>query len=146
MPPIAFAFGAMLAFTMLGLLHKQADRSRCEPKHINVLLFFCSTILASAALLARGQAFAAPSTVWSIALPSGFCAAIAILLFQIGVRYGKIATSWLIMNLSASVPVIASLLVYGEAITGRKAMALVAMLAALVLLWLERREQERSNS
>jgi drug/metabolite transporter (DMT)-like permease len=142
MPPLAFAFGAMLAFATLGLLHKQADRSRCEPKQINILLFFCSSLLASFALLARNQPFAAPPAVWSIAIPSGFCAAVAILLFQIGIRHGKISSSWLIMNLSASVPVVASLLIYGEVISPRKAIALAAMLAALILLWLERRRQE----
>jgi hypothetical protein len=38
-PAIVFAFGAMTAFGILGLLHKQADLSDCRPRQINLLLF-----------------------------------------------------------------------------------------------------------
>jgi EamA domain-containing membrane protein RarD len=146
MPPITYAFGAMIAFMMLGTLHKAADRAGCRPSQVNLLLFAWSTLLSFAALLAKGGSPAMPAQVWYIAIPSGICAATAILLFQIGVRHGKIATSWLIVNLSAGVPVIASLLIYGEQVSARKAVALVTMVAALVLLWLDKRQKEAAAS
>ena len=145
MPPISFAFGAMIAFMVLGTLHKAAERLGCRPRQVNLLLFAWSTLFSCTALALRADSFSMPSTVWKIALPSGICAATAILLFQVGVRYGKIATSWLIVNLSAGVPVLASLFLYGEKINERKAIALVTMVAALILLWLEKRQQEEEE-
>ena len=90
MPPITYAFGAMIAFMLLGTLHKAADRANCRPQQINLLLFAWSTLLSFAALQFRGESASMPATVWYIAIPSGTGAATAILLFQIGVRYGKI--------------------------------------------------------
>lgn len=146
MPPIGYAFGAMIAFMMLGTLHKVADRLKCRPQQINLLLFAWSTLLSFTALYFRAESLSIPAEVWTIALPSGVCAATAILLFQIGIRYGKIATSWLIVNLSAGVPVLVSLFLYGEKIEGKKTLALVAMVAALILLWIERRKQEDGSA
>lgn len=146
MPPITYAFGAMIAFMLLGTLHKAADRANCRPQQINLLLFGWSTLLSFAALLFRGESAEMPATVWYIAIPSGAGAATAILLFQIGVRYGKIATSWLIVNLSAGVPVIASLVIYGEQVSSRKAVALVTMVAALVLLWRDKLAKEEQKA
>ncbi len=97
-------------------------------------------------LLARGESLAVPRNVWAIALPSGICAATAILLFQIGVRVGKIATSWLIINLSAAIPILISLILYREKVGAKQLVALAAMLAALILLWLERKQTEEANS
>ena len=145
-PAILFAFGAMSAYVVLGLLHKQADRAGCRPRQINILLFAFSAIFSAASLTARGQSLAVPANVWAIALPSGVCAATAILLFQIGVRYGKISTSWLIINLSAAIPILVSVLWYREKVGAKQAVALLAMLAALILLWLERKQAERTAS
>jgi EamA domain-containing membrane protein RarD len=144
-PAIVFAFGAMTAFAILGLLHKQADRSHCRPRQINLLLFGWSAVFAAFSLLVRGHSLAAvPPKVWAIAIPSGISAATAILLFQIGVRYGKISASWLIVNLSSGIPILISILVYREKVGMKQAIALVAMFLSLVLLWLERRRAEKS--
>jgi EamA domain-containing membrane protein RarD len=146
-PAIVFAFGAMTAFAVLGLLHKQADRSRCRPRQINVLLFAWSALFAACSLFLRGQSLVAvPVKVWAIAIPSGVCAATAILLFQIGVRYGKIAASWLIVNLSSGIPILISILVYRETVGVKQGIALLAMFVSLVLLWLERRQSEKVAS
>lgn len=141
-PAIIFAFGAMTAFGILGLLHKQADRSHCRPRQINLLLFAWSALFSACSLFLRGQHLAVPAKVWAIAIPSGVCAATAILLFQIGVRYGRIAASWLIVNLSAGIPIVISILIYKEKVGAKQAIALVAMLLSIFLLWLERRHME----
>ena len=145
-PAILLAFGAMAAYVVLGLLHKQADRAGCRPKQINILLFGWSALFSVILLLARGESLAVPGNVWAIALPSGVCAATAILLFQIGVREGKISTSWLIINLSSAIPILISLVLYREKVGPKQLLALVAMLAALILLWLERKQSEKAAS
>jgi EamA domain-containing membrane protein RarD len=145
-PAIVFAFGAMTAFGILGLLHKQADLSNCRPRQINVLLFAWSALFSACSLLVRGQHLEVPHKVWAIAIPSGISAATAILLFQIGVRYGRIAASWLIVNLSAAVPILISIFIYREKVGPKQALALVAMLLSIFLLWLERRQAERTAS
>ncbi len=136
----------MAAYVVLGLLHKQADRAGCRPKQINILLFGWSALFSVILLMARGESVAVPLNVWVIALPSGVCAATAILLFQIGVREGKIATSWLIINLSAAIPILISLILYREKVGAKQLVAVTAMFAALILLWLERKQAEKGTA
>ena len=142
-PAILFAFGAMAAYVVLGLLHKKADRAGCRPTQINLLLFGFSAIFSLLLLIKRGESLVVPGNVWAIAAPSGACAATAILLFQIGVRVGKIATSWLIINLSGAIPILISLVLYKEKVGAKQFVALAAMFAALILLWLERKQSEK---
>jgi len=84
-----------------------------------------------------------PATVIGIALPFGAFAALAGVAFQTGIRYGKLATSWLIINFSAAVPAVASILIYRERISGRHALALALMAGSIVLLWKDKKEDER---
>ncbi len=135
----------MSAFAILGILHKKADRAGCRPNQINILLFAFSAMFSLVSLVIHGQGISVPVNVWAIALPSGACAATAILLFQIGVRQGKIATSWLIVNLSAAIPILASITLYREKVGLKQLVAVLAMFAALVLLWLERKKVEEAS-
>lgn len=139
MPPLAYAFVSMAMIVVLGLLHKYADRQRCRPEQINLLLFAWSALFGFASLLGAGQSPIVPMEVWKVALPCGVFAATAVLLFQIGVRQGLIASSWLVINLSAAIPVVVSVAWYGEKVSSRQALAMVAMMAALILLWWDRR-------
>jgi len=129
----------MAMIVVLGLLHKHADRRDCRPEQINLLLFGWSALLGLVSLAGAGESPVAPLQVWQVALPCGIFAATAVLMFQIGVRRGLIATSWLVINLSAAIPVAVSVAWYGERVSSRQALALVAMIAALILLWLDRR-------
>jgi drug/metabolite transporter (DMT)-like permease len=144
-PAILFAFGAMSAYVVLGLLHKLADRAGCRPNQINILLFGWSAVFSLVSLLVGGQGISVPLNVWAIALPSGACAATAILLFQIGVREGKIATSWLIINLSGAIPILISIILYREKVGLKQLVALLAMVASLILMWLERKQTEAAS-
>ncbi|MBV6433318.1 MAG: hypothetical protein IANPNBLG_03496 [Bryobacteraceae bacterium] len=139
---ILFAFGAMGCYVVLGLLHKAADKANCRPAQINIFLFGWSALFALFAMIAAGHYPAPPAAVWRIAIPSGACGATAIFLFQTGVRRGKIATSWLIINLSAAIPVFISIFFYGEHVSPGKLGALAAMLVSLILLWVEKRTRE----
>jgi EamA domain-containing membrane protein RarD len=80
------------------------------------------------------------STVVVIAVPFGAAAAAALWLFQRGLRYGRIATSWLVINLSAAVPTVLSVVVYHEPLNQRKALVLLLIVVSLVLLWWDRKQ------
>jgi drug/metabolite transporter (DMT)-like permease len=78
------------------------------------------------------------------------CASVAILAFQKGIRFGKISTSWLIINLSTAVPTILSIVCYGEHVGFRRALALGAIVLSLFFLWKDKEveiaENERDQS
>jgi len=138
-----FMFGGLLAFSMMGVLHKLAEVWDCRPRMINVLLFAWSTaFICGYVALSPGVDSHIPLNVATIATPSGLGAAIAILSFQSGIQYGKIATSWLIINLSTGLPTAASILLYGEKVDARKSIALVCMLGSMLLLWKDKKDQE----
>lgn len=84
-----------------------------------------------------------PLTVIEIALPFGAVAALAGVAFQAGIHYGKLATSWLIINFSAAVPALASILIYHERISRRHSLALLLMAISVVLLWKDKLADER---
>lgn len=141
-----YLMGTLGCYTMLGILHKMADTRHCRPVVINFLLFGWSALFAYA-LLARqlGPAPAIPWEVWRIAVPSAACAALAVLTFQIGIRHGSLATSWLMLSLSYGIPTLISLWVFGERLNPRKGLALVAILVAMLLVWKDKTLQERGR-
>lgn len=84
-----------------------------------------------------------PAIVFGVALPFGALGALAGVALQAGIRYGKLATSWLIINLSAAVPTIGSVLFYRESISGRHVLALCLMVVSVFLLWKDKQEGQR---
>ncbi len=73
-----------------------------------------------------------------VAVFCGACAGIAILTFQVGIRYGRISTSWLVINLSTIVPAILSLVIYREwqaGIKWQQIAGLMLVLCSVILLW-----------
>ena len=59
-----------------------------------------------------------------------------------GIRYGKISTSWLIINLSAAIPAVGSVLLYHEPISTRKITILVLAVISVLLLWKDKQDDE----
>jgi drug/metabolite transporter (DMT)-like permease len=108
-----------------------------------VLLSFWAAGIAFVAAFFFNPPVLAPATVIQIALPFGAVAALAGVAFQAGIRYGKISTSWLIINFSAAVPTLASILIYHEKIILRHSLALVLMAASVVLLWKDKQQDQR---
>jgi hypothetical protein len=140
----AFVILALLSLAGLGIGHKVADFQRCKPSAINVMLFFwAAAVLWSYTLLKTVGSgvslfppFTAAAVAWAVGC--GLCASIAILTFQIGVRYGRISTSWLVINLSTIIPAVLSLVVYQEwkmQIHWQQPAALLLVLASVLLLW-----------
>jgi len=132
------------SFSLLGVFSKIADLKRCRPTALWVMLGFWAAGMSLLAARLFGPPLArTPATVIQIALPFGAVAAVAGVAFQTGIRYGKLATSWLIINFSAAVPTLASILIYRERIHARHALALALMGISVLLLWKDRQEDER---
>ena len=129
----------------LGVLHKVADHQKCRPAAVNLLLFLVAAVLSSLfCVTSLGvTAFVVPVSALIGGVVCGVLASLAVLIFQHGVRLGKISTSWLIIQLSASVPTVLSIVFYHEAVGLKKACSLVLAVLSLILLWVDRRREER---
>jgi drug/metabolite transporter (DMT)-like permease len=140
-----FMFLGLLSFGLLGVFHKLADVKEASPKAITAVLYLASLVFVLITLIAtqKGTPFTGDGRILAIGLPFGLFAGIAILAFQAGIRHGDITTSWLVINLSSAIPTVASILIYKEAVTPTKAVALILIPIAILLLWKERRESDR---
>jgi len=140
-----FMFLGLLSFGLLGVFHKLADVREASPKAITAVLYLASLVFVLVTLVAtqKGTPLVGDGRILAIGLPFGLFAGIAILAFQAGIRHGDITTSWLVINLSSAIPTVASILVYKEAVTPTKAIALILIPIAILLLWKERRESDR---
>lgn len=137
------ALVSMISFGLLGIFHKLADRQKCTPFMITVVLFTTSTfIMAIWVLLFKNAQFVPPREVVTVAIPFGLTTVISLWVFQYGIRFGKITTSWVIINLSAAVPTVASTVMYDEPLGVRKLMILVLIAGAILLLWKDRQLDE----
>jgi drug/metabolite transporter (DMT)-like permease len=139
---------AVVSLGLLGVFHKVADHRRCKPEAINFVLFLAAAIGMFAVSTWRFGAESVlhvPAVAWVTALVCGFLAAFATLNFQHGIRLGKISTSWLVINLSTALPTVLSIVIYHESVSPRRALGLALAVVALVILWLERAQEERAT-
>lgn len=141
-----FMIAALVCYGMLGVFAKAADDRGCRPCSLYMLLFFwaCFLVCGFVVFSAHGH-FAVPFKVYRIALPFGIVAAVAGLAFQTGIHYGKISTSWLIINLSAIVPAILSIVIYHERLTLRIVVVLLLTGLSIYLLWQDKKAEERQR-
>jgi drug/metabolite transporter (DMT)-like permease len=138
-PGYWFMFGALLSFAGMGVVHKLGDKLHANPINIALLTMaagFVVTLIRSG--LSGPGLHNIPPHIAFVAIPFGISAAIALWLFQKGLRHGHIVTSWLIINLSTAIPTVLSIVVYHEALNPRKLFTLVLIAASLVLLWWDR--------
>lgn len=149
MTPYLYLAGAALSVGMLGVFHKVADHCECRPEAINLFLFLFAGLLMATWSVSRAgfsQLIFLPQVALLTAATCGLLASLAILFFQRGIRYGKISTSWLVINLSTILPSVLSIVLYREAVSPRRALALGLSLVALTLLWFDRRRQEAGEA
>ena len=92
-----------------------------------------------------GKGYVVPVKVFCLAFVCGSIALCAFWAFQEGLKHGKIATSWLIINLSAAIPTVGSVLIYHEPINLKKIGILGLIFIAIVLVWLDRLEDLRQR-
>jgi drug/metabolite transporter (DMT)-like permease len=121
---------------------KFADLKRCRPAPLCAVMYAWAMAAASVFALETGRGPRAPAGVYGIAVLFGVSAVIGALALQNGIRYGKISTSWLIINLSAALPAAGSVLVYHEQVSPRKALALVLVAISVFLLWLDKNRDQ----
>jgi drug/metabolite transporter (DMT)-like permease len=142
-----FMLFGLLSFAAMGIIHKLGDRYACNALHIALFTMATSCVLSllNAALWQRESLLSWNATVVLIAFPFGASAGIALWLFQRGLRYGRIATSWLLINLSSAVPTALSVIVYREPLTLKKASVLLLIVVSLLLLWWDRKQDREKG-
>jgi drug/metabolite transporter (DMT)-like permease len=145
MPQLYLLLG-VVSFGILGVLHKVSDHRGCRPEGVNLILFFGAAVsMLGISLWRTGtNVMHVPAIAWATAITCGFLASVAILTFQHGIRFGRISTSWLLINLSLAVPTALSILIYHESVSLRRGLGLLLAVTALVILWLERVREERA--
>jgi len=135
----------VFCFFGLGVLHKVADFQKCRPLAINAFLFLWAGLLITAYTFSLGSSFSVPYAIGGVATLCGLLASVAILCFQTGIRYGRISTSWLVINLSTVVPTVLSIVYYGEHVGVRRGVALAAIALSLLFLWKDKQIESRQK-
>jgi drug/metabolite transporter (DMT)-like permease len=135
-------FWSLFSYGVLGICHKLAERKRCRPQPLSAMLMLGGCLGMNAFLLS-GRGYAVPFKVFCLAFVCGSIALSALWAFQEGLKHGKIATSWLIINLSAAIPTIGSIVIYHEPVSLKKIGILGLIAIAIVLVWLDRLEDMR---
>jgi len=150
MIPIAYLFmaGGLISFAGMGVIHKLGDRKGAHPLGLSLIAVGVASAASFLyAVFFQGNAFQTmPKIAMLIAIPFGASAAMGLWFFQKGLRYGRIATSWLLINLSAGVPTVLSMIFYREPLTLKKAAVFMLVIASLLLLWWNRRDQLEQRS
>lgn len=142
-----YMIGALLCFAGMGITHKLGERSKADPLNIALITMAsaCLVTLIRATINSPDWYAHFPLRVGLLAVPFGISAAVALWLFQKGLRHGHIVTSWLIINLSTAIPTVLSVVVYHEPLSTRKVLTLVLIVASLLLLWWDRKTAAESH-
>ena len=133
---------AIVGYGLLGIFHKLADHPSCRPKLIAIILLFFGAVLSTlytGTLDKVGLTF--PTTLIWIGLLGGVFSSLALASFQTGLKFGKISTSWLVLNLSMSIPIMLSIVAYGEKLTIAKGVGLLMVLIAILALWWDKKKE-----
>jgi drug/metabolite transporter (DMT)-like permease len=142
-----FLIGSLVGFSLLGILHKVADHPSCRPRMITMLLLIWAAALTAGYTLAfDARGLRMPASVLAMGSAAGAAASLALFAFQASLRHGKISTSWLVLNLCIAVPILISIIAYGEALTAGKAVGVAMVFIAIVLMWWDKRiDQSRAT-
>ena len=135
-------FWSLFSYGLLGVCHKLAERRHCRPQPLAGMLMLAGCIGMNVFVI-LGSGYVVPARVLLLALICGSIALCALWTFQEGLKHGKIATSWLIINLSAAIPTVGSILIYREPVNLKKIGILGLIVVAIVLVWLDRLEDLR---
>jgi drug/metabolite transporter (DMT)-like permease len=143
----SFAVVALLSFACLGILSKLADRRGCAPLATTTVVFAASSLFMSVQVaFVQKSTFVPPARVLAIALAFGIASVLASWFFLRAIQFGKITTSWVVINLSAAPPTIASTVLYNETLGVRKVAVLLLAGAAILLLWKDMQEEARAQA
>ena len=113
---------AHVLWLSIGIFAKFADLRGCKPGTVYTPLAYGWCVLfGTLFVLLRRADFDVPIAVYVIALPFGVASVIGGIVFLAGVRFQeKISTSWLIINLSAAIPAVGSIVFYHEHVSPQR--------------------------
>jgi drug/metabolite transporter (DMT)-like permease len=138
---------SLTCFGAIGLLVKFATLRGCRPGAVYSWAYaWCVAFSATFVMWFRGGEFHIPPAVYAVAVPFGIMNAIGGIVFMAGVRFGKISTSWLIINLSAAIPAVGSVVLYHEPVNAKKMAVLALAAVAVLLLWKDKQEDEKRRA
>jgi len=145
---MSFCFLGAISFGLLGSALKAAERRKANAAGLVVSAYAWPALLMLVRTLLLKPGGHVPTKVYVIAVIFGICAAVASLAFQVSISIGKVTVGWLMMNLSAGVPVVVSIRMYHERLTGLKLIALGLVLVSIFFLsWgqvIEKRDSARN--
>ena len=129
---------ALVSLGFLGIFHKLGDFKKCRPDAVTVGMFFWAMILMSIfVFVVKGPDLvrSTPGTLVALAGACGACASVAVFTFQKGLRFGNIATSWVVINLSTAIPTVLSVVIYQEPVHWITIEGFALILMSVFLLW-----------
>ena len=133
---LLFCFLGAISFGLLGSTLKAAERRNANAAGLVIASYAWPALIMLGRSMTLTTAGHIPAKVFVIAVIFGTCAAIASLAFQVSISVGKVTVGWLMMNLSAGVPVIVSIWMYHERLTALKLAAFgLAVVSILLLFW-----------
>jgi len=132
---LLFCFLGALSFGLLGTALKAAERRNANASGLVVAAYAWPALVMLIRTLLLKPSGHVPGKVFLIAVIFGSCAAAASWAFQVSIRLGKVTVGWLMMNLSAGVPVVVSIWMYREQLTSLKVIAFVLALVSLFFLF-----------
>jgi drug/metabolite transporter (DMT)-like permease len=140
---LLFCFVGAVSFGLLACVSKVAERERCNASALVSSLLAWATLLMLVRSLTLHSKSHLPLKAIVIAIVFGICGAVAYFAFQRSIEIGKMTVGWLMMNLSAGVPAVVSIWMYGERVTALKVFAFSLALVAVLLLFLGRIAEQR---
>ncbi len=142
---LLFCILAMVCFGALGSVSKLAERSNCDSSLLVVFLFGWATLATGLRTILAGLAFSMPLRAIAVAVICGICASVAYLAFQSSIAYGNVASGWLVMNVSAGIPALASIVIFHEAVSLIKLVALILAAIAVFFVFIGRKALEQKR-
>jgi len=143
---LLLCFLGAISFGLLGSTLKAAERRNANAAGLVIASYAWPALIMLGRSLFLTSAGHIPAKVFVIAVIFGTCAAVASLAFQVSISIGKVTVGWLMMNLSAGVPVVVSIWMYHERLTALKVAAFgLAICSILLLFWGQVMEKRSSR-
>ena len=134
--PVFYAILAVAAFAVLGVTYKLSDRLACHKQQVNFFMFLAASLAMLVwGVLTRQLQLSARAVL--LGLVMGLICYGTVVAFRHAAALGRISTSWTIINLALVLPVLASVLVWGELPSAKHCVGLVLTLCAIVLLGID---------
>lgn len=135
-----------LSFGMLAVVSKVAERKRCSSAPLVTWAFAWAALFMFAETAVEHEKAPMTWSVAGLAIVLGICAAVAYFAFQISISRGKVTVGWLMMNLSAGVPAVVSIWIYGENFSTTKAIAFVLAFISVICLFQGNRLEAQASA